>query len=191
MLKARGAGGSGTHFRGVDAEAQMGEIGLAERHEARVEITPNEKKQEGNGGEILVGDGVDDGEAEVDAKQNFGVGHPAGFVPVFFGDEGVFLSFDFKFGCAGEFGFLADDGFDDGLRVADRNANADGHDEGHVEESAPPGFRANFFLRDEIKAGNGASGGEKERQVDNEHLKPALIEANDHDRKKRDGENDH
>src|SRR5207249_11751498 len=35
-------------------------------------------------------------------------------------------------------------------------------------------------LRDEIKAGDGTCGGEKERQVDHQHLNPALIKAHDH-----------
>jgi hypothetical protein len=30
--EAGGAGGGGAHFWGVDAEAEMGEVGLAERH---------------------------------------------------------------------------------------------------------------------------------------------------------------
>src|SRR5258705_13585003 len=90
----------------------MGEIGLAERHEARVEITPNEKKQEGNGGEILVGDGVDDSEAKVDAKQNFGVGHPPSFIPVFFGDEGIFLAFDLELRRAHKFAFYIENRFE-------------------------------------------------------------------------------
>ena len=39
-------------------------------------------------------------------------------------------------------------------------------------------------MRDQIKTGDGASGSEKERQIDEQHLKPALIEANDHGGKK-------
>src|SRR5438445_759468 len=162
----------------------MGEIGLAERHEARVEITPNEKKQKGDGGEILIGDGVDDGKAEVDAKQNFGVGHPASFVPVFFGDEGIFLAFDLELRRAHKFAFDIKNRFEHSFRVANGNADASGHHEGHVKKSAPPAFGTKLSLRDQIKTGDGASGSEKERQIDEQHLKPALIETDDHGGKK-------
>src|SRR5258705_1497211 len=162
----------------------MGEIGLAERHEAGVKITPNEKKQKGNSGEILIGDGVDDGEAEVDAKQNFGVGHPASFVPVFFADEGIFLAFDLELRRAHKFAFYVENRFEYGFRVANGNADASGHHERHVKKSAPPAFGTKLSLCDQIKTGDGASGSEKERQIDEQHLKPALIEADNHGRKK-------
>lgn len=34
--EARGTRSSGAHFRGVDAETEMGEVGLAEGHEAGI-----------------------------------------------------------------------------------------------------------------------------------------------------------
>lgn len=42
--EAGGAGGGGAHFRGVDAEAKMREVGLAEGHEASVEVAPDEEE---------------------------------------------------------------------------------------------------------------------------------------------------
>src|SRR6266446_1003669 len=183
-LETGGAGGGGTHFRGADAEAEMGEIGLAERHEAGVEITPNEKKQKGNGSEILIGYGVDDSEAKVDAKQNFRVGHPASFVPVFFGDERIFLAFDLEFWRTHKFTFNVENRFEYSFGVANGNADTGSHHERHVKKSAPPAFGTKLSLRDQIKTGDGASGSEKERQIDEQHLKPALIEANDHGGKK-------
>ena len=169
----------------------MGEIGLAEGHQAGVEVAPNEEQQERNGGEVLVGDGVDDGEGEVDAERNFRVGHPAGFVAVFFGDESVFLAFDFEFRGTREIAFYAKDGFEYGFGVADGDADAGGHDEGHIEKSALPGFWVEFFLRDEVEAGNGTGGSEEKRQIDQQHLQPALIEANDHRGKQHRGEEHH
>src|SRR5438128_2843470 len=169
----------------------MGEVGLAEGHAAGVEIAPDEEQKEWNGGVVFVGDGVDDGRGEINSQKNFGVRNPACLVFVFLSDESVFLSFDFEFRRAGEFRFLADDGLDDGLRVAYGDADADSHNEGHIEKGAPPGFWADFFLRDEIEARDGAGGSEEERQVYDEHLEPALIEANDHDGQKRDGEKNH
>ena len=164
----------------------MGEVGLAKRHATGVKITPDEEKQERDGGVVFVGNGVDDCGSEINSQENLSVRNPASFVFVFFCDEGVFLAFDFEFWCACEFGFFADDRFKDGLCVADGDADADSHDERHVEECLPPGFRADFFLCDQVEAGDGASGSEEERQIDDEHLEPTLIEANDHDRKKRD-----
>ncbi len=126
----------------------MGEVGLSEGHEAGVEISPDEEQQEGNRGEILIGDRVDHGEAEIDAEKDFGIGHPAGFVAIFLGDERVFLTFNFKFGRAREIALDAEERFEHGFGVADGDADAGSHDERHIEKSAPPGFGAQLSLRD-------------------------------------------
>src|SRR6266404_6880218 len=175
-LEAGSAGGSGAHFRGVYAKAQMREVGLSERHEACVEVSPNEEQQKRHGRVVFVQDSVKHGEEEVDAEKNFRIGHPAGLVPVFLCDEGISLTFDLVFGSARELAFLADDGFDDGLRVANGNPDASGHYKRHVKEGAPPIFRAELLLRNEVETGDGAGGGEEERQIDDEHLDPALVE---------------
>ena len=60
-LEAGGAGSSGAHFGGVDAEAETREIRLAERHAPGVEIAPDEEQQERDGGVVFVPDGVNDG----------------------------------------------------------------------------------------------------------------------------------
>src|SRR5260370_5885729 len=65
--EARCAGSGGTHFRGVDAEAEACEVGLAEGHRAGVEVTPDEEQQERDGGVVFVEDGVDHGRKEVQA----------------------------------------------------------------------------------------------------------------------------
>src|SRR5690348_13456607 len=41
-LESGCAGGGGTHFRSVDAKAEMREVSLAEGHEARIEVPPDE-----------------------------------------------------------------------------------------------------------------------------------------------------
>ena len=46
-------------------------------------------------------------------------------------------------------------------------------------------------MRNQIEAGDGARGGEEERQVDDEHLQPALVEAHDHGGKQHGGEQHH
>src|SRR5580765_1355786 len=74
--EAGGAGGGGAHFRGVDTEAKMREVRLAEGHEASVEVAPDEEEQKGNCGVIFVHDGIDDSSSEIETKQYFGVGHP-------------------------------------------------------------------------------------------------------------------
>ncbi len=190
-LEARSAGGGGAHFRGVDAEAEMGEVSLAEGHAAGVEVAPDEEKQERNSGVVFVGYGVGDSRGEINPQKNFGVGNPSSFVFVFLRDKCVLFPFDFEFRRAGEFRFFSDNGFEDGLGVSNGNADADGHDERHVEKGAPPGFGAKLFLRDEVEAGDRASGSEEQRQVDEEHLEPALIEADDHHGQERDREEDH
>src|SRR6266576_6993872 len=65
--EARGAGSGGAHLRGVDSETQTREVGLAEGHRARVEVTPDEEQQERDGGVVFVEDGVDNGRREVQA----------------------------------------------------------------------------------------------------------------------------
>src|SRR5437879_2899351 len=104
--EARGAGSRRAHFGGVDAEAEAREVRLSERHRAGVQVAPNEKQQEREGGVVFVGDGVHDGEREIQTEEHFRVGHPAGFVLVRFFRESAWLAFDIEFGCAGKFGFL-------------------------------------------------------------------------------------
>src|ERR1700687_2434618 len=82
--EAGGAGGGGTHFRCVDAEAKTREVRLAEGHAAGVQVAPDKEQQKRDGGVVFVGEGVDDGEREIKAEQNPPLGHPAGFVSVCF-----------------------------------------------------------------------------------------------------------
>src|SRR5438105_7764755 len=179
-LEAGRAGGCWAHFCGIDAKFQMSEVGLSEGHEPGVKISPNEEKKERNGREILVGDRVDYGESEINSKGNFRVRHPAGLVAIFFRNESIFFAFYLKFWSARELAFHSEDGFEHRFGIADGDADARGHDEWHIEKCTPPGFRAKLFLRDQIKAGDGASGSEEQRQIDEQHLQPALIKTNDH-----------
>src|ERR1700694_3955249 len=63
--EARCAGSGGTHFGGVDAEAETREVRLAKGHRAGVEVTPDEEQQERHGGVVFVEDGVDHGRKKV------------------------------------------------------------------------------------------------------------------------------
>src|SRR5882672_9774617 len=128
--EAWSAGSGGMHFRRVDAEAQPREVSLAERHEARIEIAPDEKQQEGHRGVIFVDDRVDDGHGKIEPENNFRVGQPARFVLVGFFREGSLFAFDIEFWRARKFAFLSNDGFQDRLGVAHGNADAGGHDKG-------------------------------------------------------------
>src|SRR6267378_6138465 len=92
VSKARCAGSGGTHFRRVDAETQPREVGLAERHEAGVEIAPDEEQQKRHRGVIFVDDRVDDGHGKIEPENNFRVGQPARFVLVGFFREGALLA---------------------------------------------------------------------------------------------------
>src|SRR5215470_17687529 len=189
--KAGGAGGGGAHFWGVDAETEMGEVGLAEGHTAGVKIAPNEQQKERNGGIVFVGDSVHNGRGEINSQKNLGVRNPTSLVTIFFRNEGILFAFDLEFWRARKFRFLPNDGFENSLGVSNGDADAYSHDEGHVEKRAPPGLWAKLFLRDEIEARDGASGREKKRQVNEKHLEPALVEADDHHRQKGDGKQNH
>jgi hypothetical protein len=59
--EAGGAGGGRAHLWGIDAETEMGEVGLAEGHQAGVEVAPHKEQQKGHRGVILVANGVDNG----------------------------------------------------------------------------------------------------------------------------------
>src|SRR6266850_5474799 len=191
VSKAWSARGGGTHFRCVDAETQPSEVGLAEGHEAGVEIAPDEEQQERHRGVIFVDDRVDDGHRKIEPENNFHVGQPARFVPVGFFREGALLPFDIEFWRAREFALLSNDGFEDSLRVAHGNADAGGHDEWQVEKGAPPSLGAKLSLCDEIEAGNRARGREEERQVNEQHLEPALLKPHDHHRQQHGGKQNH
>src|SRR5690348_3943619 len=194
-LEAGDAGGGGANFGGFRrvAEAEAFEQALAEGHHARIEISPDKKKQEGNREVILILECVDDRGGEIDAEENFGVGNPAGAFAVFAFEPGAALAlrFDAILRRADEFGLLAENRFEDGDGVAHREADADGHDERHVEDCAIPRFRIEDAFGGEIETGDGASGRQKQREVNQEHLEPALIEADDHRGKQNHGEQNH
>jgi len=56
----------------------------------------------------------------------------------FFRDEGVPLAFDLVFWCAGKLAFLANNGFNDGLGVANRNSDSDCHYKKGMYRKGPP-----------------------------------------------------
>src|SRR5258708_38172850 len=58
-LESRSARRGRTHLRRIHAEAQMREPRLAERHESRIEVSPNEQQEEGHGSVIVIEDGID------------------------------------------------------------------------------------------------------------------------------------
>src|SRR5882762_6604556 len=130
--EAWSAGGCGPHFWRVHIKTEMREVGLSQGHEAGVEVTPNEKKQERHGRIVFVQNGVQHGEEKIDPQYYFCVGHPASLVSILFRSEGVLLTFDLVFWRAGELAFLSDNGFNHGLSVANGNSDANGHHERHV-----------------------------------------------------------
>ncbi len=81
--------------------------------------------------------------------------------------------------------------FEHGLGVAHGKADAHGHHERHVEDRALPRLRIERALRRQIKTGNRAARRDEQRQVDEQHLEPALIEAHDHRGQQQRRENHH
>ncbi len=98
---------------------------------------------------------------------------------------------DLVFGCAREVGLHAEQGFEHGLGVAHRQADADGHDERQIENGARPGAWVERALRGEVETGNRAARRQKQRQVNQQHLEPTLIETHDHGRQQQSGQHDH
>src|SRR6267143_4943223 len=149
--EARCAGSGGTHFRSVDTKTQAREVGLAERHEARVEIAPDEEQQERHGGVVFVDDRVGDGHGKIQTEKNLRVRQPACFVLVRFFRERALFAFDPEFGRARKLALFPHHRFDDGLRIAHGDSDSRGHDKGQIEKRALPGFGAKLSLRNEIE----------------------------------------
>ena len=190
----RAGGGSASLGRGsggLHAEAEALDPALRYGHYSGVEESPDEEEQERGGGVIFVLDGIDDRRGEVKAQRDFQVGHPAGAVAIAFFLPGAGLAFDLEFRRAHECRFYAEERFDDGLGVAHREADADSHHEGHVEDRALPRLRIQDALRRQIETGNRAAGRDEERQVDEQHLEPALVETHDHRGQEQRRENHH
>ena len=72
--------------------------------------------------------------------------------------------------------------FENGFGIAHGDTDARGHHKRQIQKGAPPILGAQDALGDEIETRNRASGGEEEREIDDQHLKPALVEAHDHGR---------
>jgi hypothetical protein len=88
---------------------------------------------------------------------------------------------DAVLGCAGEGGLDAEEGFHDGLGIGDREADAEGHEAGKIEEGLHPRFGEEDALADEIERGDRKCGRGEERQIDDKHLEPALQRLDDGD----------
>src|SRR5229473_853704 len=127
----------------------------------------------------------------INTEKNFRVRYPAGFVPVGLLRKRSLLTLDPEFWCTGKLTFLSDDRFHDRLCVAHGNSDAGGHDEGQIEKGTLPGFGAKLPLGDQIKAGDGTSGSQEQRQIDEQHLEPALLEPHNHDRQQHSGKQNH
>ena len=164
---------------------------MAERHQAGVEITPDKQQQKGHSGVVFVLDGVHHCCGEVEAQRDLGKRHPAGAFAVSLLDPGVPLALNAVFRRAHELRLNAEDGFEHRARIAHGNSDAHGQHKRHVEKGALPRLGIERALRGQIEAGNRAGGSQEQRQVDYQHLEPALVETHDHGRQQHGGEQDH
>src|SRR6266403_1462009 len=94
--EAGSARGCRAHFWGIHAEAQMREPRLAERHESRIEVSPNEQQEEGHGSVIFIEDGIDHRQPEIESQGHFKIRHPPRLVPVLLGGKRAGLAFNLE-----------------------------------------------------------------------------------------------
>ena len=193
-LEARSAGGRGARFDGgfADAEAQAFEVHLGDGHQPGIEIAADEEEQKRHGQIIFAEDGVHHRGREVNSQSHFGERHPAGALAIpRLLPRAALLPFDAVFRRAHEFRLHAEDGLQHGERVAHGNADPQGHHQRQIEERALPRLGIKHALGGQIETRNRAGGGEKQRQVNHQHLKPALIEPHDHRGEQNHGEKHH
>src|SRR6202034_2312568 len=175
VLNADGEG-FGTGVVEVSAGAPAFEASLEEREQAGIPVADDEEDEERDGEVVLVGDGVPDTEGEVAADDQFEKRDETEPLAILRSALGFFAAFlDAVFGGAFESALDAEERFHDGDGVGDGEADAEGHKKRQIEEGAIPAPRVEFFLGDEIEGRDGEGGGEEEREVDEEHLPPALI----------------
>src|SRR5258708_3261802 len=151
--EAGSARGCRTHLRRIHAEAQMREPRLAERHESRIEVSPNEQQEEGHGSVIFIEDGIDHRKREVKSQGHFKIRHPPRLVLIFLGGKRAGLAFNLEFRRACKFRFLADDGFDNGLRLSPADPPTPCPHERHIQKTYQPRFWGPPFPPGGIKTG--------------------------------------
>src|SRR4029077_12118854 len=116
------------------------------------------------------GDGVPDGAGKVETQADFDVRNPAGAVAVELrapraGSAGLSRSGNIVLWSARKLRLVAEDGLEHALGVAHREADADGHDKGHVQKGAEPALGIEGALRRHVKAGNRTARRQKNRQI--------------------------
>jgi len=89
-----------------------------------------------------------------------------------------------------ETGFVADQRLDHGLALVDAHPDPERHDEGQVLQPFPPGD-ADLALAGDVEQHHADSGGPEERKIQQQHLIPAVLEADHHAHRHQHGEQDH
>ena len=77
------------------------------------------------------------------------------------------------FGRAGEIGFVIENGLENGAGIVQRETDAEREQAGQEQDFLHPGARMQFPLRANIKDRDGDGRGQEDRDIDQQHPKPA------------------
>ena len=89
--------------------------------------------------------------------------------------HGCFLRSMPYFGRARKIGLMIEDGFQNGAGIVERESDAESEQRGQQQDLLHPGARMQFTLRANVEDRHGEGGGQKDRDVDQEHSQPAAL----------------
>ena len=92
---------------------------------------------------------------------------------------------------AREGALFADQRFQHGFGVGNGQPNSQRHQKRQIQQRPRPALRKKFPLRNQIKTGDGKRRRHEQWQINVKHLKPSLIEADDHGRQQQHRQHNH
>ena len=159
------------------AEAGKEAVALEEAGETDEEEARAEEHQEGSRDPALVGEGVDDTPGVIDTNGGLDPGLPVEAEAVFDVMIRLLGLDDPVFGGAHEASLVASQGLDHSAGVVDAQPNTQRHHDGQIEEALPEAVVARFFLGEQVEGGHREGGGGEHRQVNQDALIPAAVDA--------------
>lgn len=119
---------------GLGTDRKSCETSLQEGHQPGTPIAENEKKQERNREVVFVVDSVVDREREVTSNRDFDPRNPSQTLAVLLGADFIFLRLNAVLGSSDKGSLFANERFKNGPRVGHGESDAEGHQEGQVEQ---------------------------------------------------------
>ena len=127
------------------------EPALKQAEQAGVPVAEDKEQKKWHGEVVLTRYGVPDGEGKVAADRQFDPGDDAKAFAVLVGLALFTLLINGIFRGTGEGALDAEEGFEDGLRIGDGEADAECHQAWQIDEGPVPAARVELFLTDKIE----------------------------------------